>query len=77
MTDEAGEYLTVEEAAVRSKVSSITIRRAIRSGQLRYRMQVGKTKLLSAADVDEWTRQRTELRPIDGDNMGKDDPAAA
>lgn len=76
MTQEAAEYLTVEEAAVRAKVSSITIRRAIRDGKLHYRAERGKTKLLRKKDVDEWTRQRTELRQIDGDEPGKGDEAA-
>ena len=66
LTQERIEYLTVEEAAVRAKVSSITIRRAIRDGKLQYRAEQGKTKLLRASEVDEWARQRTELRPLDG-----------
>jgi excisionase family DNA binding protein len=60
------EYLTVEEAAVRAKVASITIRRAIKNGKLHYRAARGATKLLRASDVEEWVRQRTELREIDG-----------
>lgn len=66
LTQEETEYLTVEEAAVRAHVSSITIRRAIRDGKLRYRAERGKTRLLRGSDVDEWARQRTELRQIDG-----------
>lgn len=66
MTQERVEYLTVEEASVRTGASSSTIRRAIRDGKLHYRMQQGKTRLLSAVDVEEWARARTEMRPIDG-----------
>ena len=66
LTQERVEYLTVEEAAVRAKVSSPTIRRAIRAGELRYRAERGRTKLLQASEVDQWARQRTELRKIDG-----------
>lgn len=65
LTQERTEYLTVEEAAVRAKVSSPTIRRAIKAGALRYRAERGKTKLLSVSDVDAWARQRTELRKIE------------
>lgn len=65
MTQEQTEYLTADEAAVRSHVSSVTVRRAIHNGVLRYRAQRGRTKLLSAEDVDAWARARTELRPID------------
>jgi hypothetical protein len=60
----------VEEVAVRAKVASITVRRAIKSAKLRYRAERGKTKLLRASDVEEWARQRTELRQIDGASDG-------
>ena len=66
MAKDTAEYLTVEEAAVRAHVSSITIRRAIRDGKLRYRAERGRTRLLAATDVDTWVRERTELRVIDG-----------
>lgn len=67
MTQERVEYLTVEEASVRAQVSSATLRRAIKSGALRYRAERGKTKLLRAEDVDAWANARTELRKIEGD----------
>lgn len=70
MTQEKIEYLTVEEASVRASVSSATMRRAIRSGALRYRAERGKTKLLRAVDVDAWAKARTELRQINGGNDG-------
>lgn len=65
MTQERTEYLTVEEAAVRARVSSPTIRRALKAGKLHYRATRGATKLLSVEEVDGWARQRTELRRID------------
>jgi len=66
LTQERVEYLTVEEACVRTGTSSATIRRAIKAGALRYRAERGRTKLLSAADVDAWKRDRTELRQLNG-----------
>jgi excisionase family DNA binding protein len=65
LTQEQTEYLTADEAAVRTHVSSVTVRRAIHNGVLRYRAQRGRTKLLTAADVDAWARARTELRQLD------------
>ncbi len=64
LTEERTEYLTVDQAAVRAGVSSITVRRAIKDGKLHYRAQRGQTKLLRASEVDDWARQRTELREI-------------
>ena len=58
------DYLTVEEAAVRAHVSSPTIRRAIKSGALRYRATRGKIKLLRVGDVDTWATGRTALKEI-------------
>ncbi len=66
-THESTEYLTVDEAAVLTHVSSVTIRRAVKSGKLRYRAQRGPTRLLRRADVEAWARERTEVRPIDGE----------
>ena len=65
MTQERTEYLTVEEAAVRAKVSSPTIRRALKAGKLHYRAARGATKLLSVEEVDAWARKRTELRRLE------------
>jgi excisionase family DNA binding protein len=65
LTQEATEYLTIDEAAVRAHVSSVTMRRAVKSGTLIYRAMRGKTKLLSAKEVDEWVRARTEIREIE------------
>lgn len=65
LTQERTEYLTVEEASVRTHISSATIRRAIKSGALVYRAQKERTRLLSADEVDAWVRTRTELRKLD------------
>jgi excisionase family DNA binding protein len=67
LTQERTEFITVEQAAVNAHVSSITIRRAIRDGKLRYRAEQGRTRLLSAVEVDAWARERTELRLLNGD----------
>ncbi len=66
LTQERTEYINVEEASIRAGVSSMTIRRALKSGALVYRMQRGIHKYLDAAEVDKWARERTEMRPIDG-----------
>ena len=65
VTAESTEYLTVEQAAVRAGVSAITVRRAIRDKELRYRAERGRTKLLRAEEVDRWAARRTELRRIE------------
>jgi excisionase family DNA binding protein len=62
---ERQEYMTVDEAAVLAKVSSVTIRRAIKAGTLRYRAQRGKTLLLAREDVEGWARSRTEIRLLE------------
>lgn len=72
-TQEQAAYLTVEEAAVRARVSSPTIRRALKSGALTYRATRGKTKLLRAGDVDAWAQDRIELRQIENIENEVDD----
>lgn len=62
---ERQEYVTVDEAAVLAKVSSVTIRRAIKAGTLRYRAQRGQTRLLAREDVEQWARSRTEIRLLE------------
>lgn len=61
VTAEQTQYLTVDEAAVRAGVSSITVRRAVKAGQLKYRKRSGATKLLAASDVDRWAEKRSEI----------------
>jgi excisionase family DNA binding protein len=64
VTTERTEYITVDEAGVRTGLSSVTIRRAVKSGALHYRATKGATKLLDAAEVAEWNRTRGEPKPI-------------
>jgi len=52
-TAKPGRWLRLDEASRYARVSTRTLRRAIRSGALPYRMP-GKSYVLSTDDVDRW-----------------------
>jgi excisionase family DNA binding protein len=55
MSDEAPVWLTVKQAAARAQVHPWTIRRAVRTGQLRAARIGGRRELrFRAAYIDEW-----------------------
>lgn len=65
MTQQRTEYVTVDEAAVLAGFSSNTMRRAIARGELKYRAERGRNKLLRADEVEAWAKPRHELRILD------------
>ena len=64
LVDEAGEYLTIAEAARRVRVCERTIRRAITSGSLR----------AGRARASQPSRGAIRIRPADLDRWLFDDP---
>jgi excisionase family DNA binding protein len=53
-------WLTVAEGAKYARVSTWTIREAVRTGDLKaYAVRTGRTYRLKAADVDEWLESQS------------------
>ncbi|GAA4552683.1 helix-turn-helix domain-containing protein [Amycolatopsis samaneae] len=56
-------YLSVREAAAHLSVSEVTVRRAIRAGQLPY-VRIGRLVRISASDLETFAAVRRTTRGV-------------